>query len=204
MAYVYDLNYGDQDPPDLGYSLGAQLQYGDNGPANGGDPELYLGDSSGDGSDGRNQWFSSTADDGESDSGYVPVELTVGPTASQLAVGASPDTPTYSGLGGTDIGDVILEAHVGVNAAVQWSDIKITFRYDGQVVDSYAADVGPGVDTRDTDGSATDTTGLEVVPQHPANSVTVDASLQFILAAGTYPGPTDVMGAILVTTPGSP
>ena len=200
MAYYFDLNRDDDGPMDSGYLVQADMTWGDNGPANGGDPELWVGDPSGGGSSGRTVWAGDAEPDGSTDTGWVPVELDVGAgSGDTLSVGGAFSDVAYTGQSYGDISEIFVEASVDLNAAVRWSDLHVDFKLGGAIVDTYSASSGPSVDTT-TSSTLSATEVRRIVPASRADSAVITGMVRMSFDAGTYPGPSDLLAAVLVNS----
>ncbi len=200
-AIVFDL----QNPaPIVGPTVVAQMSYGDDGPANGPDAEVYVGDNSGNGSTARDDWDGTTNADGSWTSRWVTVTLDLPPgggiNGAQLEVNGASESPLYyGGVAYSGITDVVFASGATTNGSVTWADINVDFAKDLNVVDSYSSDTGPAVDQ--TTAAAPSAEQVETItPDTASDSVVIQARFQLTLAAGTYPNPDDLFSSIMIGT----
>ncbi len=204
QAIVFDFN-PQQTPLVAGPSVVAQVAYGDDGPQNGSDPELYAGDPSGNGSAARAYWGGTTNADGSWTSGEISVELSIPPAGGvdelQFTVDGAIGGSVYYSLPANhgDINSVSVASGAMVGGSVAWSNVSVNFGSGsaGTIVDSYSSATGPAVDGATVDASGGEEM-LTVTPAAESESVVVTGDFQFTVPAGCYPGPTDLFGQIYV------
>jgi hypothetical protein len=176
-------------------------EYGDNGPANGPDPEytLLLPSTT---DTGRTTWNPVYNENGSWWSGEEPIELSIVPDGQgndviQFSVnGETALSETVPSIG--NISSIDILAGVQTNAMAAWGDLDITFT-NGSSTDEITGE-NPGVDTTTSD-TATAEQVLTVTPDASNNTgLTLMGGIFFSYPAGTDPGPSDLFGAINIYT----
>ncbi len=174
-------------------------QYGDNGPANGPDPETVVVSGSSTES-GRNVWTSGS----DTQSGLVPVQLAVspGPNNSDViqftVLGSTPETISVTVPAIGQISTVEFVAGTQTNAAVQWSNLSVVFGSGGATTDTYNTGTGPAVDTQDADNPDAQEE-LWINSSNTTNdSVTAYGEVQYTVPSGTYPDVNDLFGDVII------
>jgi len=181
-------------------TLAANAQYGDNGPANGPDPEFSLVTSSAE-SDGRTTWNPDYAPDGSWDTGSIPVTLTILPDGSNDVItwtvnGETALSQTVPSIGSVTAVEIV--AGTQINGSAQWSDLAVSFS-DGTTADNYSpSGASPAVDTT-TATTPNAEQELWVVPAATDDTiVTVTGDIRFTTPPGSDPNPADLFADVVV------
>ena len=208
MAIVMTFDYAGEsvDTADRAYFM---AQYGDDGPANGGDPELLLGGPSGAMSD-RLCWDAcpidgSAPDDGSWNGwGIFGLSAAAGGGLTLGAPDATTPEMTYSDDTYGRITDVSFDAESNLaGATIRFEDVDARFYSGDTLVDEYQADI-----SATATGASDGTTAQEIVDVSPstfADSVKITAQVEMFVPAGSSPGPTDLQAKIGIgSTSGGP
>ncbi|MGA2501880.1 MAG: hypothetical protein ABSH20_29410 [Tepidisphaeraceae bacterium] len=180
------------------YSLYAQACMGDNG-----DPWGFAGISSGTATeetgDAIKQW-DSNLDDGL-DSGLVNFTFTADRAAGTMSWAvAGADTITYSGSFGTGISQVDLQAAATTaGMAFSFSNVSLSFYSNNTLADTETISSGPAVNTIGAQTSDPAESIARVTPNASnCDKVVITGNIRLQAAQGTYPGATDIFGAIYI------
>ncbi len=202
MASAIYVEFDPCPPAPTGYSVYASAQYGDDGPGNGPDPEVDVGNGDG-GSYGRDTWDAPPLEsDGSFNSGWLPTQLVVNPGDASDAVqwdvaGDNPDTLDCAGSSSGPITSVELVAGVQTTATAEFGEVTIEFLKNGTVEDTWTGD-GPSVTTSDPAAPSAEQDVVVTPGVADANSVIVRGNIHFAAPAGVYPGPNDMYAEVFV------
>ena len=204
IVMAYDYSGESVDTVDQAYFL---AQYGDDGPANGGDPELLLGGPSSDLSD-RITWDAGTFEDGawQGWSNFA-VDANAGGGSAGFELdspGATSRDLVYTGDTYGRITDISFSAESDLaDATIEFENVDVEFYSGGKLVDTYQADTGAQATAAD-DG----TTAQQIVDVSPstfADSAKITFQVRMLVPSGDYPGPTDLQAKIGIgSTSGGP
>ncbi|MDB5294367.1 MAG: hypothetical protein JWO31_350 [Phycisphaerales bacterium] len=192
--------YHDSVSTPTGYAVYAEARLGANGFGDG-TPELVVGHDAEDADYGRITWDGDESDG--FDSGNAPGVFTAsfaGGTAATLNAGS--EVPTYTSAASGVIAKVQIRVLTQALAKVEWSTVCIKFYRDGVLVDSYAPETGPSVDTRSSPQDPVAESILEVTPSGTDyDKVVVTGGLYMAYdSTSVWPGGSDLAAQIFVYT----
>jgi hypothetical protein len=183
-------------------TVAASAQYGDNGPANGPDPEYSLVTSSAE-SDGRTTWNPDYQPDGSWDSGLIPVGITIVPDGSNDVIswtvnGEAALTQTVPSIGSVSAVEIV--AGTQINGSAEWSDVAVSFS-NGTTTDDYSASgASPSVDTTTATNPDAEQE-LWVIPAGTGDTtVSITGDIRFTTPPDSYPNPDDLFADVFVFT----
>jgi hypothetical protein len=183
-----------------GFAIYADARLGGNGDA-WGTPEQVVGQDEYNAEYDRVTWDGDLEDG--FDSGYVSDALIVSSDIANDTVFAdhqiNSDSTTFTSTSIGYIGKVQFRAFTQAAAVVEWRNISVRFYQGNDLVDSYALQNGPSVDTTTSENTSAEEI-LEITPQGTGiDRVEIWGMFRMTFdSPNLYPGPTDLGAQIFV------